>query len=146
MALSPSGISHKSWMQVSAFVVGSFGPVATLATMEPYSAPARFTLDLLAWKFGTMSFRDPTTRFLSALTGGFLFGWGMTLHFLASKVYDKAPEETRQAVVGGLCCWFCLDSTGSVASGNPVNVLFNIGVLLLSVGPMWWPEQREKKQ
>jgi len=35
--------------------------------------------------------------------------------------------------------WFVLDSTGSIASGNAYNAFFNVLVLLLAVGPLWWP-------
>ncbi|MEO0531939.1 MAG: hypothetical protein AAF266_15400, partial [Planctomycetota bacterium] len=52
-------------------------------------------------------------------------------------VYDKAPEMVRRSVVIGACSWFVLDSTGSIASGNAINALFNFFILLLAVGPMW---------
>ena len=58
---------------------------------------------------------------------------------LSSWVYDAAPEAVRRAVVIGVLAWFVLDSAGSVASGNPSNVLFNVIVLLLAVGPLWVP-------
>jgi hypothetical protein len=54
-------------------------------------------------------------------------------------VYDKAPEFVRRSVLAGICAWFLLDSAGSIASGNPSNVVFNIIVLLLAVGPLWTP-------
>eukprot|EP00171_Calliarthron_tuberculosum_P008820 IDg8820t1 len=108
--------------------------------MLPTSEPARFTLDLLSLPIdGKQTFADPTTRFLSALTGGFLFGWGVTLWLLSTIVYDHAPEPTRRAVVIGILAWFMLDSSGSVASGNASNVFFNLIVLLVAVGPLWRP-------
>jgi AcrR family transcriptional regulator len=33
------------------------------------------------------------------------------------------------------------DSSGSIASGNASNALFNVLVLLLAVGPLWRPAQ-----
>jgi len=41
--------------------------------------------------------------------------------------------------VVGACSWFALDSLGSITSGNAMNALFNVFVLLLIVGPMWVP-------
>ncbi|WP_208720608.1 hypothetical protein [Leptospira jelokensis] len=79
---------------------------------------------------------------MSALTGGFLLGWGVTVWMLAVLVYDKAPEEIRKAVLFGLLSWFVLDSAGSIASGNPSNALFNILVLLIGVGPLWIPAKK----
>jgi hypothetical protein len=131
---------HKLWLKVTAVVVGSFGPVFFLGTMAATLEPARFTLDLLSWPLdGATTYDSPDTRFLSALTGGFLFGWGVMIWCLSSWVYDLAPEAVRRAVVAGVLAWFVLDSSGSIASGNASNAVFNIAVLLIAVGPLWWP-------
>jgi hypothetical protein len=131
---------HKSYLKVTAFVVGSFGPIFFLGSMLPTSEPARLTLDILSLPIdGVQNYEAATTRFLSALTGGFLFGWGMCIWCLQKWVYDFAPEGVRKSVVFSLCAWFCLDSAGSIASGNTSNVFFNVIVLLLGVGPLWKP-------
>jgi hypothetical protein len=135
---------HKFWLKITAVVVGSFGPVFFLGTMLPTSGPARWTLDLLSWPLdGLQTYASPDTRFLSALTGGFLLGWGVMIWCLSTWVYDTAPEAVRRTVLIGVLAWFVLDSAGSVASGNPSNVLFNVLVLLLAVGPLWVPAKRE---
>lgn len=129
---------HKFWLKITAFVVGSFGPVFFLGTMLTTSEPARLTLDLLSFPLDSVqNYEAPTTRFLSALTGGFLMGWGVMIWCLSVWVYDKAPEEVRKTVLIGTLAWFCLDSAGSIASGNASNALFNVLVLLLAVGPLW---------
>ena len=131
---------HKFWLIISAFAIWSFGPVFALGSMESTSELARWTLDLLSWPLdGVQTYIEPTTRFLSALTGGFLFGWGIMVLCLRAWVYDIAPEGVRRSVLTGALAWFVLDSTGSIASGNPSNALFNVVVLLLVVGPMWVP-------
>jgi hypothetical protein len=131
---------HKFWLKVTAIVVGSFGPVFFLGTMLPTSEPARWTLDFLSWPLdGLQTYTSPDTRFLSALTGGFLLGWGVMIWCLSAWVYDAVPEAVRRSVLIGVLAWFVLDSGGSVASGNPSNVLFNVVVLLLTVGPLWFP-------
>lgn len=131
---------HKFWLIITAIVVGSFGPVFFLGTMPATAEPARWTLDLLSWPLdGAQSYDFPTLRFLSALTGGFLLGWGVMIWCLRVWVYDIAPEPVRRVVLTSVLAWFVLDSTGSITSGNPSNVLFNIGVLLLAVGPLWRP-------
>lgn len=131
---------HKFWLIITAIVVGSFGPVFFLGTMEATSEPARWTLDLLSWPLdGATTYAHPDTRFLSALTGGFLLGWGVMIACLRAWVYDAAPEGVRKAVLIGILSWFVLDSLGSIASGNASNVLFNVLVLLVGVGPLWWP-------
>ena len=131
---------HKFWLKITAIVIGSFGPVFSLGTMAATSEPSRLTLDLLSWPIdGATTFDAPDTRFLSALTGGFLLGWGIMVWCLSAWVYDKAPEAVRKSVLVGLLCWFVFDSSGSIASGNPSNAWFNVLVLLLAVGPLWRP-------
>ncbi|GAB5409915.1 MAG: hypothetical protein BalsKO_22800 [Balneolaceae bacterium] len=129
---------HKFWLKVTAFVVGSFGPVFFLGTMESTLEPARLSLDLLSWPIdGLTTYSSPDTRFLSALTGGFLFGWGIMIWCLQNWVYDAAPDGTRKTVLISLLAWFVLDSAGSVASGNSSNAFFNVIALLIAVGPLW---------
>ena len=131
---------HKFWLKVAALIVGSFGPVFFLGTMSATLEPARLTLDILSWPVdGATTFESLDTRFLSAVTGGFLFGWGVMIWCLSAWVYDAAPEAVRRVVLTSLISWFCLDSAGSIASGNTSNAVFNVAVLLLAVGPLWRP-------
>jgi hypothetical protein len=133
-----SRVFHRFWLKITAIVIGSFGPVFFLGAMIPTSAPARLTLDLLGWRLNHPSdYGAMDTRFLSAVTGGFLLGWGVKIWCLSSWVYPTAPEPVRRTVVAGLLAWFCLDSAGSIASGNPSNAAFNVLVLLIAVGPLW---------
>lgn len=131
---------HKFWLKITAFIVGSFGPIFFLGTMESTMEPARLTLDILSWPIdGATTYESPDTRFLSALTGGFLLGWGILIWCLSTNVYDKAPEGIRKSVLLGILSWFVLDSSGSIASGNASNAFFNVIILFLAVGPLWWP-------
>ena len=138
---------HKFWLKITAIVVGSFGPIFFLGTMESTLEPARFTLDLLSWPLDELTtYSSPDTRFLSALTGGFLMGWGIMIWCLSFFVYDQAPEGVRKSVLYGIFSWFLLDSSGSITSGNPSNVIFNVFVLLIAVGPLWLPARTEPKK
>ncbi len=129
---------HKFWLKITAIVVGSFGPVFFLGTMVPTSELARLTLDILSWPLdGLQTYTSPDTRFLSALTGGFLFGWGVMIWCLSAWVYAAQPEAVRRTVLIGILAWFVLDSAGSIASGTPSNAFFNVIVLLVAVGPLW---------
>ena len=135
---------HKLWLKITAVVVGSFGPIFFLGTMESTLEPARLTLDLLSWPIdGLTTYASPDTRFLSALTGGFLLGWGVMIWLLSVWVYDKAPEGVRRTVLIGILSWFFLDSAGSIASDNSSNAFFNILVLIVAVGPLWLPVQEK---
>ncbi len=131
---------HKFWLKITAIVVGSFGPVFFFGTIFSTSKPASWTLDLLSFPIdGVQNYEATTTRFLSALTGGFLLGWGVMIWCLSAWVYDKAPEAVRKTVLFSLLSWFVLDSSGSIASGNSSNAIFNIIILLGAVGPLLKP-------
>jgi hypothetical protein len=135
---------HKFWLKITAVVVAIAGPIFFLGTMQSTLEPARLTLDLLSWPIdGSITYSSSDTRFLSALTGGFLLGWGVMIWCLSRWVYDKAPEEVRKTVLFGLLSWFVLDSSGSITSGNTPNALINILVLLIAVGPLWRPAKAQ---
>lgn len=140
VTLSKSQQFHKTWLKVMAIVVGSFAPVFFLGTMESTLEPARFTMDFISWPLdGATTFDSPDARFISAILGGFMLGWGAMIWCLSIWVYDKAPEQVRKTALIGALCWFILDSSGSITSGNASNALFNFLLLLLAVGPLWKP-------
>ena len=132
--------THRFWLKISAIVIGFFGPALTLGTVPATNELARLGLDVLTWPIdGFPDYRSEEIRFLSALTGGFLVGWAVTIWMLSSLAYGQAPEAVRRSLVYGACAWFVVDSVGSVTSGHWPNALWNVLVLLLVVGPMWRP-------
>ncbi|MBO6675717.1 MAG: hypothetical protein JJ908_11640 [Rhizobiales bacterium] len=133
---------HKNWLLVTAIGIAAFGPFAALASRPEMSEPARWALDLLSWPLdGSITYQPQEMRFLSAITGGVLFGWGVMIWALRAWVYDVAPEGVRKSVVFSLLGWFVLDSLGSVLSGTTPNAVFNIAFLILLIGPLWRPAQ-----
>lgn len=138
---------HKFWLKITAVVIFAFGPIFFLGTMGATSEPIRLSLDLLSWPLdGAQTFDHPDTRFLSALTGGFLVGWSVMIWRLSTTVHDAAPEAVRKAVVLGALSWFVVDSAGSITSGNPSNVFFNVIILLVAVGPLWVPARDRERE
>ena len=135
---------HKLWLKVSAITIGFFGPVLFFGTMPDTNELARLGLGILTWPVdGFPSFDSREIWFLSALTGGFLVGWGITVLCLSMWVYDQAPGGVRKSLVTGACAWFVLDSLGSITSGHSINAAFNVLVLILIVGPMWRPAKQD---
>ncbi|WP_299691864.1 hypothetical protein [uncultured Tateyamaria sp.] len=131
---------QKNWLLVTGFVIASFAPVMFLGAMQATSAPLQFTLDLLGLPLdGLPVHGDPASRFLAAIMGGLLLGWGALIWCLRAWVFDAAPEGVRRSVVMSVVLWFVLDGAGSVASGHASNVLFNIAILVAAVGPLWRP-------
>lgn len=84
-----------------------------------------------------MSYAEVTTRFVSALTGGFLFGWGVTIWCLRCWVYDAAPDATRKSVLAGALTWCITDSIGCFLAGVYWNIFSNVLFLIIAIGPLW---------
>ena len=142
--MDPAHARRKAQLKRAAVIIGSFGPVFALGTLAATDKPARLTLDLLGWRgLGLTTFQASETRFLSALSGGFLLGWGVMIWCLSVWVYDAAPEGVRRSVLAGVLAWFVLDSAGSIASGFPTNAGFNVLVLVATIGPLWRPVRPE---
>lgn len=131
---------HRLWLKVSALIIASFAPVFFLATLSATSAPAALILDIVSWPMdGAPDVDVPAVRYISALSAGFLLGWGVLVWALQAWVYDDAPDAVRRSVVLGFVAWFLIDTLGSVLSGIPLNAVFNTIVLFLGVGPLWRP-------
>lgn len=75
---------HKFWLKITAIAIGAFGPLFFFGTMVDTLEPARWALDLLSWPLdGSITYQSPDMKFLSALTGGFLLGWGVMIWCLS---------------------------------------------------------------
>jgi hypothetical protein len=133
---------QKFWIKVVAIIAGGGGPILFLGSMTATMEPARLLLDLASWPLdGATTYNSPDTRFLSALSGGFLMGWGVLFWCLSSKAYDLASEDVRKACLYSLYTWFIVDSAGSIASGNPSNAFFNLILLLIMIVPLLRPAE-----
>ena len=111
---------HKFWLKITAIVVGAFGPIFFLGSMTSTLEPARLTLDLLSWPIdGATTFASPDTRFLSAVTGGFLLGWGVMIWCLSTWVYagGGAPLATREGMSSGRAVTFSSGGAVGRAAG-----------------------------
>ncbi|MEM9545187.1 MAG: hypothetical protein AAGA77_04405 [Bacteroidota bacterium] len=136
---------HKTYLKVTGFLVALFAPICFLGTLPEFAEPARLTLDILSWPLdGKESLDGSSIKLVCALLGGFLLGYGVTIWNLSTKVYDTAPEKVRRTVLIGLCCWFVMDSTGSITGGHASNAIWNVLILLLFVGPLWLPAITQK--
>lgn len=134
--------AHKFWMKFSGVALIGFGILGFFGTMPATNEPLRWGLDLLSWPLdGFPSYESREIWFLSALSGGFLTGWGVTMFCVSLWLYDLDGERSRKTVFAGLLGWFLVDSSGSITSGNWENAVWNILVLVILVGPMWRPAQ-----
>ncbi|PIB38284.1 hypothetical protein [Maribacter sp. 4G9] len=132
--------THKFWLKVTAISIITYAVLFFLGTVHQTDKAIEVVLDISSWPIDELQNYDAkSTVFLSALLGGILFGWGILIWFLSSKIYDIAPEQTRKIVLISLVCWFVIDGLGSIFSGNSNNVIANIFLILVLVGPLWTP-------
>lgn len=132
--------THKLWLKITAISIISYAILFFLGTLKQTDKAIEVVLDFSSFPVdGLQNYDANSTVFLSALLGGILFGWGILIWFLSSKIYDIAPEQTRKIVLTSLISWFVIDGLGSIFSGNSSNVIANIFLLLILVGPLWKP-------
>ncbi|MCL1598330.1 MAG: hypothetical protein M3094_04040 [Actinomycetia bacterium] len=123
------------WQYLGPWLVIGFGVVIGLAALPATSTPAVLLTDLVFWPIDGAQSLTQEARLLSAIVGGVMVGWGVTLVLLTQKVYPREPDLVSTVIRGGVWAWFVVDSIGSIAVGSPVNVVLNIGFLLVFVLP-----------
>ncbi|MBX2801223.1 MAG: hypothetical protein KTR31_26335 [Myxococcales bacterium] len=129
--------STLAWLRVASAVTLLIGLVAALASHPATAGAWQGLFDLVQWPVdGRPGDFDLVARQLSAVLGGVMVGWGVTLLALTFGPLQAAPRATLRAMLTGLGAWFVVDSTGSMISGLPGNVLLNVGFLALFLGPL----------
>ncbi len=64
-----------------------------------------------------------------------MIGWGVSFWGLTS-LLETAPTAVRRIIALSIGSWFIFDSLGSLLAGAPLNVVFNVGYLLLFAVPL----------
>ncbi|MEZ5460296.1 hypothetical protein [Dokdonella sp.] len=124
------------WLKASTVFTIGFGLLMVAAATPALSAPVAFMLDLVfAPLDGGQGLTDPSARLLSAIGGGVMAGWGVSIWLVLTRLAAREPELARVLILGGLCTWFVVDSSGSMLAGAPWNVAGNIGFLLIFLIP-----------
>jgi len=130
--------THKFWLKITAISIIAYAILFFLGTLKQTRKAIETVLDISSWPMDQLqNYNANSTVFLSALLGGILFGWGILIWFLSTKIYDLAPERTRKIVLISIVSWFVIDGLGSILSGNSYNVIANILLLLVLAGPLW---------
>ena len=136
--------AQKTYLLFTVLVIGGFAPIFFMGAAVTTAEVTRWSMDLFDWPLdGQTTWAAKETRFLSALTGGFLLGWAVLVWCLRAWVYDLAPEGVRRSVVVSGVAWYLLDSAGSILAGVPENAVTNMAILGLAIGPLWWPAKED---
>ena len=127
-------ISILKWASIGLVIFG----IAIAAAAVPSMAwlMTQF-IDLAFWPFdGAQTLSAAETRFLCAICGGVLTGWGVVLYQVTTRILVKEPELAKSIILWSAGSWFVVDSLGSIASGAPMNALYNLAFLALFVVPL----------
>lgn len=120
------------WVKAGSAVIIGFGLIVAAASLPPLSGPLSLLADLIIWPLDGLQTLDTTeTRVLSAIGGGVMFGWGLTLWKVAQHVVPKDLKAARSIAMAGIYGWFAVDSIGSIMAGAPLNAVLNISFVLL---------------
>jgi hypothetical protein len=74
---------------------------------------------------------SPLSRLLAGVVGGVLAGWAVTMWMVVDRIHPQNPALVRAILVPGLVVWFVVDGIGSVVSGGALNVVGNMGFVVL---------------
>lgn len=130
--------SRVRWLKVGAAVTVAFGLLVAIAALPALSGPAALLLDLIYFPLdGAEATGAPADRLLSAIAGGVMVGWGTMIWIVAGELYPENPALGRRLILSSVITWFVVDSTMSVAAGAALNVVGNLGFLLVFVVPVW---------
>ena len=118
-----------------AFVAG--GVWWALGAFPGLDGAAAFAFDILDWPVnGDPGPLNPTARFMSAIGGGILVALGVLNLLLVAPAIETGDRRILNAGLVSTTCWVVVDSTGSVASGAPFNVVFNAVIYAVYVAPI----------
>lgn len=129
--------TRKTWLETASLIVVGFGLLVATAAVPPWQGLTLWLTDIIFWPpDGAQSLAAPEARLMSAIGGGVMAGWGTTLWLLVRKLFLIEPQGIKSVILAGMSVWFVIDSTGSLLSGAPLNILLNGAVLVLYFVPL----------
>ncbi|MDJ0947930.1 MAG: hypothetical protein QNJ94_03325 [Alphaproteobacteria bacterium] len=99
-------------------------------------APLMTPIDEALWGGPMPPEAEPFARFAFGIIGGLTAGFGELGWFVTRHAIRRREGWAWTALLLSALIWFAVDSAVSVWSGAAINVLFNVGFLLLIVVPL----------
>ncbi len=78
-----------------------------------------------------------------AVAGGVFAGFGAMLLFIAVPAIEEGDARIKRGILFGVLTWFVVDSSASIAGGNPMNAVGNSVFLALYLLPLLWVKKQE---
>lgn len=107
------------------------------AAFPATAEPARLLTDFLAWPldYEPAAF-DRYSRWMFAISGGLSAAFAVMSYLVIAPALEAGDKKTASAALAAVSLWFVMDSAGSIASGIPLNALFNLSFLILYAAPL----------
>jgi len=118
----------------SAFVIGS-GLFVLTGSWGPTSGLVRLYGEIMFWPGAEGVEIAKEANLLSAILGGVMTSWGLLYWFLTDLLETETYRVKRIFMVS-IWVWFVADGLGSFAAGAYINLICNVGYLLIFVLPL----------
>jgi len=119
------------WALVAMSVMFSAG------AWPPLNGPVLMFYDLVDWPMdGNVQTFAQETRLFSAILGGGFASLGMMLILIVAPAIVRGDEAVRRNAIIAILTWFVVDSSGSIASGVPMNAVLNCVFLAAFAAPL----------
>ncbi len=102
---------------------------------EPTSELVRLYGVVMFWPGSDEVEISKEANLLSAILGGVMFSWGF-VYWQLTNLLELDPGRIKQIFTLSIWAWFVTDSLGSMAAGGWINLICNVGYLLIFVVPL----------
>lgn len=130
-------VQASRWMQTGSTMIVGFGVLVALGAYPSLNGMIVFLADMMIWPLDDMQTGNSSEfKFLAAVGGATMIGWGITLWVLCGRGLREAPELSKSIIYVSITVWFVVDCVGSVFTGAPLNVIGNLGFLAIFLFPL----------
>jgi len=119
------------WISIISAALFAWGSVS-----DPTGGNNLFLTHAASGSEGISGIATQEAKLTLAIAGG-LFGGLMGFYiFVSAPGVEQANTMIRRGTVAAFLIWFLIDSSASFGTGNATNVLINIAILALYLGPV----------
>lgn len=127
------------WLVAVSFISMAFGLLLAFAPGITHSTMGVFVYDTVAGAgaFAALTEADLAVQtILYGVLGAVMVSWMIVIAWLAYIPFQRGERWAWLAIDVSVGVWFVIDSVVSATNGMPINVLFNVGFLILFSLPL----------
>jgi hypothetical protein len=130
----------RRWLEAACVVPAAVGVGVAVLAFPGTMAATGVLNEVVFGESGDMT--TPLSRLLAGIAGGVLAGWAVTMWVVVRRLHSQDPGLVGAILLPGLVVWFVVDSVGSVASGGGLNVVGNLGFMVMFGVPLFADRNR----